>query len=189
LFTDGMLQSLILDLDEAGFKDWDVAIYVGLGLEVEFAGIRLRTQKRKCDDPDGILRINGEKMRVASRGSERLGLSNNEISRAHAEFERYQDALEQSERRSNNISDSFYRQFRPRPLLMIHLVEPYLEDSRSDGKKVIPSLPQFVVAIGLSIPACELLNNRSSKYAINLVEQRQAERKILGENNEDEDDV
>ena len=190
LFTDGLFQSLILDLDEAGFKTWDVAIYVGQGEEVDFAGIRLRTQKRKCDDPDGTtLRINGEKMRVASRGSERLGLSNEEVARAHVEFERYQDALEQSERRSSNISDSFYRQVRPRPLLMIHLVEPYLEDSRADGDGIIPALPQFVVAIGLSIPACELLNSRSSKYAINLVEQRQAERRILGDNCEDEDDV
>ena len=119
-------------------------------------------------------------MRVASRGAEQLGLSQSHLERAKQEFEAIKDALEQSERKSKNISDRFYRQFRPRPLLMLHILQPWSEER--------PAINP-VVALGISIPACEALNNRSVKYAFNVVKQREYEQGFLDMDEDFEDDV
>jgi hypothetical protein len=180
LFSSALYANLIVDLADAGFDSWDVGLYTGSGDIIEFGGTRLKVQVRSCDVPENIIRISGDKMRVASRGAEQLGLSQSDLDNAKQEFETIKDALEQSERKSKNISDRFYRQFRPRPLLMLHVLQPKSE-----------YWPFFnpVVALGISIPACESLNNRSVKYAYNPVKLREYEQGFLDMDEDFEDDV
>lgn len=180
LFSDAMYSSLLLDLDLAGFKYWDVAIYTGEGDLVSFGGIQLKPQRRTWDGVESVIRINGDKMRIASRGAEQMGLSDEEKRQAHEAFYKQRDALEQSERKSLNISDSYYRQVRKRPLLMIHVLEP---------KDFNGCVPKTVVGIGLSLPACESLNNISVKYAFARRKQYEYEQGFLDLDEDLEDDV
>jgi hypothetical protein len=180
LFSDAMYSSLLLDLDLAGFKYWDVAIYTGEGDLVSFGGIQLKPQRRTWDGVQSVIRINGDKMRIASRGAEQMGLSDEEKRDAHKAFYKQRDALEQSERKSLNISDSYYRQVRKRPLLMIHVLEP---------KDFTGCVPKTVVGIGLSLPACESLNNKSVKYAFARRKQYEYEQGFLDMDEDFEDDV
>ena len=119
-------------------------------------------------------------MRIASRGAEKMGLSEAEKQAAMTAFERQQDALEQSERKSGNISDSYFRQVRSRPLLMIHIVQ--LKDSYEQ-------VPKTVVALGLSLPASERLNSDSAKYAFNPRKQWEYQQGFLDYDEDFEDDV
>lgn len=189
LFSEAMYSSLIQDLDQGGFKEWDVALYTGDGEITSFGGTRLKPQKRSWDRPKNqrqnvsttVIRVNGEKMRIASRGAEQMGLSEEEKGRAREAFEKQRDALEQSERKSDNISDSYYRQVRKRPLLMIHVLEP--------NEYIKEDIPQIVIALGLSIPECETLNNRSVKYAYSVEKFREYEKGFIDIDEEFEDDV
>jgi hypothetical protein len=63
---------------------------------------------------------------------------------------------------------------------MLHVLQPKSEDR-----------PFFnpVVALGISIPSCESLNNRSVKYAFNPVKQREYEQGFLDMDEDFEDDV
>jgi hypothetical protein len=180
LFSAGMYSSLITDLQDAGFDTWDVAIYTGDGDPVVFGGTTLKPQIRSWDAVAKIIRINGDKMRIASRGAEKMGLSEAEKQAAMTAFERQQDALEQSERKSGNISDSYYRQVRRRPLLMIHVVQ--LKDSYEP-------VPKTVVALGLSLPASERLNSDSAKYAFNPRKQWEYQQGFFDHDEDFEDDV
>ena len=179
LFTAKLYVTLLADLSDAGFDEWDVAIYTGDGKSVEFCGMTIKPQQRSYDGNE-VIRINGDKMRVASRGAERMGLSQSQIRQAEAIFEEEKDALEQSERKSKNISDIYYRKVRPRPLLMIHLIEA-INDTHV--------LPQTLVALGISIPACDSLNNRPERYAYNVVKQREYEQGFINMDEDFEDDV
>lgn len=180
LFSEGMYLSLITDLEDAGFDTWDVAIYTGDGDPVKFGGTTLKPQIRSWDAVSNVIRINGDKMRIASRGAEKMGLSEAEKQAAMTAFERQQDALEQSERKSGNISDSYFRQVRSRPLLMIHIVQ--LKDSYEQ-------VPKTVVALGLSLPASERLNSDSAKYAFNPRKQWEYQQGFLDYDEDFEDDV
>jgi hypothetical protein len=179
LFTGNLYPNLIADLTDAGFDVWDVALYTGDGEPVSFGGVHLRPQQRSWDGTD-VVRINADKMRVASRGAERMGLSKGQIEKAQKLFDDEKDALEQSERASKNISDSYFRKVRQRPLLMIHLIEP---------KDNVEGVPTTLVALGLSIPACESLNNRPEKYAYNVVKQREYEQGFFDIDEDFQDDV
>jgi hypothetical protein len=119
-------------------------------------------------------------MRIASRGAEKMGLSEAEKKEAMSAFERQQDALEQSERKSGNISDSYFRQVRTRPLLMIHVVQ--LKEFSDEG-------PKNVVAVGLSLPASERLNSDSAKYAFNPRKQWEYQQGFWDIDEDFEDDV
>lgn len=93
----------------------------------------LKNQVRKFEKE----RVNGtawrlNKDRVASRGDEKLGLSDAERTRAKARAE---------ESGSGTVSDTHYRDVRNRPLLMIHSLEP------RDGGMGWP-----IAAFGMSFP-------------------------------------
>ena len=63
---------------------------------------------------------------------------------------------------------------------MIHLIEA-INDSQA--------LPQTLVALGISIPACDSLNNRPERYAYNVVKQREYEQGFINMDEDFEDDV
>lgn len=81
----------------------------------------------------------GEKQRLASRGVEKIGLSDDEIESAEEDF------YSQGKGDGASISDRFYRKYRKRPLLVIHPViaafDPeVIERKKSEGKQ--PRLPE-----------------------------------------------
>ncbi len=92
---------------------------------------RLGTQERKSDTVDGAWRTAG--YRVASRGDEKLGLTDTQKKRA-GEIA--------AERGAAAPSDRDYREVRNKPLLMIHVLNPVEGDESQDR----------VPAFGVSFP-------------------------------------
>lgn len=104
--------------------DWDVCLFSPAKAEAGeyLLGSRsVRLQERSsswdvADDGIEYFRINGKSSRVASRGQERIGLSDLEVRKAREDF----FAIPGNE--GKNISDKAYRLARTRPLLMLHLL-------------------------------------------------------------------
>jgi hypothetical protein len=116
---------------------WDVVL-VSLHKEKEGSSLlkvgdfSVISEERKVSDfPGNGIILN--KRRLASRGLEKVGLTEAQISKA-----------ENSYKASKNIPDRAYRQFRDRPLLMLHLLECTKED-----KMVIEG---GIAAFGISFP-------------------------------------
>ena len=103
--------------------------------DVHFAGLHRRAQGSLVDSSLGFdlicqRRIPGErsddgmllitnKQRVASRGLERVGLSEEQIRQAE---EKYAESIGPSRREPINYPDRIYRQVRTYPLLVVHLL-------------------------------------------------------------------
>jgi hypothetical protein len=183
MFSERLYSRLIVDLASAGMTSWDIATYAGSASEAKIGKFQIQAQRRISDfvNDGETIRINRDKMRVASRGAEKLGLSDAEEKSAEAEFNKHKATLEQSIRNSNNISDVFYRSARKRPLLMLHVIQPYMEPEEKH--------PKFIVAIGLSIPKCKDLNSESIIYAINETKLQELQSPFSDIEGELEDDV
>ncbi len=103
---------------------------------------RLGTQKRKCSRIENAWRTT--KDRVASKGDEKLGLTETQIRIAKQQFK---DRISiETTKNSDEMkpSDLDYREVRNKPLLMLHSLRVYNEDISSD-KQTIP-------AFGVSFP-------------------------------------
>ena len=183
------IADLLDRLSGDALASWDVAIPRGDGKEIEIGGMNLRSQKRsmRLEDPPGILVVSGDKRRVGSRGVEKVGLTPEQIVEATqaAKQAADEDAAatgRQSERL--NVADRFYRAFRTRPLLLIHI----LEGHPIEGQKwTLPPSTEVVVAIGLSFPSLE--NEpaaREVKYKINLVKAREVFSSALDPGDDDD---
>jgi Z1 domain len=95
-----------------------------------FGSRAVRLQERSTDweeADDGVLyfRVNGASSRVASRGQEKVGLSEDEVKKARDEF------FGLPGNKGRNVPDIVYRVHRSRPLLMLHLLK--LVDSDKNG--------------------------------------------------------
>jgi len=164
--------------DDPKLQYWDVAIPGGKGRPHSLTpdiSVPLRERKVELNKDLRSLLINAEKMRVGSRGDEKIGMSEELIQAAEDKF--------WSDERSNgkkNVSDKAYRGLREKPLLLLHYVQP-----KSDQSISIPDGCQML-AIGLSFPA---LHGDSQKvtYRINLVEVRNLLRAVPDLSNEEDD--
>jgi hypothetical protein len=106
--------------------------------------------------------VSGKSARVASRGIEREGLPESLVSNLTDEFKRKYPG--------KSLPDRIFRAVRPRPLLLIHFIEP--EDNQAQST----TLPNELVALGLSFMTFD--DSAVAKrvtYRINLVELRAAE--------------
>jgi len=90
----------------------------------------------------------GNKQRVASRGAESIGLSNEQIERA-----------KKVTSNSEHIPDSPYREERGKPLLMIHML------TLMHNKEPISELSKQIPAVSISFPGGDY--DKSGKYAVN----------------------
>ncbi len=146
---------------------WDVALPTGSGNSIKFVDdIELKRRVRKISTDDNIkaLLVNGTKLRVGSAGDDKAGLSKIEVEIAELKYR------SESKKSIQTIPSKAYTAVRQTPLLLIHLIEPRVED----GKKAeyqIPSDCDALVAIGLSFPSLDLTSHRVA-YRINLVELR-----------------
>lgn len=152
------LKDYIQCLVTKGIENWDVVL-VSLAktnqskVKTEIGGLKVITQVRKVTEyPDkGGNGIELNKRRVASRGLEKTGLSEEEIITAEKNFS------------SKNISDRAYRSMRKRPLLMLHVLDCRLNDSSLFNKGI--------GAYGVSFPG-EAGNRRPKilvEYVVNTV--------------------
>lgn len=190
----------LLERMPAGVCDqWDVSIPSGDGAEVGLGGRTFGALRRKVRlEPPGVLVVSGRKRRVGSRGAERAGLTLEQVEQARelahqAEVERAaEEGREPKPVGDVNIADRFYRQVRTRPLLILHVLAPYLEDQQvADGvrlpdMKAKSSDPAEVVAIGLSFPTLDdRIATRLAKYKINLVKAREIYASPLDDGDDD----
>jgi len=150
-------------LESKGVTHWDVVIISlqkkgGDNLEVSLSNLTIISQKRTISDfPSNGIALN--KRRVASRGHEKTGLTEQEINDAESTY-----LLNNPDRK--NFPDSIYRGKRKKPLLMLHIL-----DCR---KKVEPDIPLFengIIAYGISFPgeAGSRRSERLVEYEVNTV--------------------
>ena len=143
-------------------EKWDVAIINKDGVKnsdkEQLHGIAVGCQNRSAGVrseqlPDCI--IVGEKARVGSTRDEREGLSQREIEKAEQLFK------EEPDPKANEITGHYYRKVRPRPLLIIHLLN-ILYEAKSGHK---PG-PKGVVAYGISFPESRV-EDSPVQYVVN----------------------
>jgi hypothetical protein len=156
------LASFVENASEDFLQTWDVVLPQGRGGSSAIGGVTLSRNIRKVHAyPDSVL-VSGKSARVASRGIEREGLPEGRAKELIAKYE--------VEHPGKSIPDSLFRAGRPRPLLLIHFVQPYCE--RSDA----PKLPEELIALGLSFRVFDdSAVARQVEYRINLVELRSGE--------------
>lgn len=141
---------------------WDILI-PGVGRVDEHAliddslGVRISCQRRKAGkrrSGDRALFIT-DKQRVASRGIERVGLSDQMVERARSAFRNDPSnaAKLKESGREPNYPDWIYRRVRPRPLLILHLLAIGGEGEDLSSKKP-------VVAWSISFPSTQTPEKR-----------------------------
>jgi hypothetical protein len=155
--------------DPENLGEWDVCLYtLKKGEKQQVGPLHIVPQARACVPKGGCYQIGGAKMRVASRGAERAGLTKDQIDAAEAESE------------NANVSDAAYRSRRTRPLLMLHVLDLFRQGDENKA-----SLANLVCAWGISFPGTKG-NRRGTEveYMVNTVWwQEQYQQQI-----EDEDD-
>jgi len=142
----------------------------------------------------GILAINGSKMRVASRGVERIGVEEEVAKNAEEEYlgsaryaELQRKKLEKGKPSKGsdriNFPDDIYRNVRARPLLVLSLVEtvPPAKPKEAFRPERMPDEP--VVAWGISFPRSATAHSRV-EYVVNPTKWRE----MFGEEDADDED-
>lgn len=161
LTEQGPVESYIEWLDETGLGCWDLVLVspkkksASLSNKTRDIGgtvVRLQRRKATFDNDKALYEVN--KRRVASRGQERAGLTDEEV----------QTAEEMHTGARSSMPDHLYRSVRTRPLLMLHLLELQNDKDNSTPKNGI-------VAWGMSFPG-EAGSGRPKKlveYTVNTV--------------------
>jgi hypothetical protein len=158
-------------------QEWDVVLPHGEGGNSLIGGVSVRRNRRKVQvqvDVGSVL-VSGKSARVASRGIEREGMPESLVSNLSADFRRQNPG--------KSIPDKIFRMVRPRPLLLIHFIQPASNTTDS------ASLPDELIALGLSFMTFD--DSAVAKrviYRINLVELRTGEEVDDEEELEREDD-
>jgi hypothetical protein len=157
---------------------WDVALPNGGETEIPFAGVTMRPARRVVLPRENGILVSGRNMRVGSRGVEREGLPLSLVKEIN-------DRAKQTKR---NVSDRDYREYRRRPLLLIHVLAPYTKDSA--GQEVIfDTGGEELVALGLSMPKFDDSDvAKRVKYRVNLVEWRAMLEESLDDDLPEDDD-
>jgi len=158
------------------FAEWDVALLSSsrsIGDDVlDVAGLAVGAQKRFVHERKNALLVSGTKRRVASRGAERLGLTEGQISAA---IEWHGSDV--------NVPDHAYRRNRSRPLLMLHL----LRVSHKNPETEIEVPGEIHAAYGLSVPPLpEGVKEQLVSYSANLIAYRELYGSSIDEEDEEE---
>lgn len=121
-------------------------------MDSDVLGMDIHCQYRTIGDRsnDRIIRVSN-KQRVASRGIEKTGLSDDEIGKAEIAFFAADETARKKHEAGNpvNFPDRIYREVRKKPLLIIHLID--LKENNQTPPVALPTVP--VVAWSISFPA------------------------------------
>lgn len=118
------VNAYILAREGDEMPEWDVCLFSPAKTdsgEYPLGSWSVRLQERSsswdvADDGIEYFRINGKSSRVASRGQEKIGLSDAEEKKARKDFDDIPG------NKGKSISDRAFRLTRTRPLLMLHLL-------------------------------------------------------------------
>lgn len=128
------------------------------------------------DLPKGFLSIGGSKMRVSSRGVERVGIDNDDALEVESEYRNGRP-----EGSKVNYPGKIYRRVRPRPLLALYHVK--IKEAEGTAGALPANCPtEPVVAWAISFPRSEHTDERV-EYIINSRKQLE----LLGEEDQDDD--
>lgn len=176
------IRSYIRPRGEDELKKWDVLVasvnkndpsdILGKPLGPAFRYVSLG------DLPDGFMSFSGKRMRVASRGVEKVGVDPAKAARAEEE---YLSRIGKTRDDKVNFPDTIYRNVRDRPLLVLHLVQPTVPKGEEDDPRVaqIPTLPYL--AWSMSLP-----RSRRPAEKVEYVVNTQRFREMFGEEEEDD---
>ena len=178
-FQTSSLAEFIEKSKDPKLEFWDVAIPRGDGRTLSVVDgllVDLRQRRVTIDEETRAIQINGSKLRVGSAADEKIGMSESQIKEAESIFRG-----DHNNSTKTSIPGKAYGLTRESPLLLLHLIQPSLENYS------LPSDCESLVAVGLSFPKLSAASHRVS-YRINLVELRNI---LSGQNsssNGDEDD-
>jgi hypothetical protein len=145
------------------------------------SGRAINPMKRKilaADLPKGFLSIGGSKMRVSSRGVERVGIHHGDALDVEADYRSIEKKTEGSK---INYPGKIYRSVRPRPLLALYHVK--IKEAEGTADALPSNCPdEPVVAWAISFPRSARADERV-EYIINSRKQLE----LLGEEDEDDD--
>lgn len=173
-------EPLVEYIRRRGFPDWDVVVVSSSTAKSteQVAGLTIGLQDRSVTVIKSALKISGDKRRVASRGQEKVGLSEDELRDA---VEAHRKAHEENPTDVGpTISDLFFRHARSRPLLMLHLIKVKHDDERINGG--------IHGAYGISFP--KLRDGEVEKkvaYTANLIAYNELFGQLEPEGDEDDD--
>ncbi len=171
------LKDYIEWLEAKGIDKWDVVLVTlakggQSNIEIGVGDFQVTAQKRKVTEyPDkGGSGIALNKRRVASRGLEKMGLSDKETTKAEENYT------------GKNIPDHAYRSERRHPLLMLHLLDCRLADDLL--------FEQGITAYGISFPgkAGSRRPQKLVEYVVNTVWWKNEYWDLLDEEEEIEDE-
>ena len=156
-FQSEYLADFIETTDEPTLQYWDIALPNGGEESSVIADVSYKPQKRTVAIAAGSILVGGSKARVSSRGIEREGIEKIVVERVDAQW--------RIENGQKSMPDLKYREVRERPLLLLHLVKPYIDGAPH------PTAAEPLVALGLSFPKFDDSDvARRAKYRVNLVE-------------------
>lgn len=133
----------------------------------------------KDDLVKGVLSISGASARVASRGMEKAGLTDEQIRLAEGD---YRDEVKGSRSTKLNFPDRVYRGRRNRPLLLLYNIAIKDEKLPDELKPRVPSEP--VVGWGISFPVSSKPDEKV-EYILNTTKLRE----LFGEGEDYDDDM
>lgn len=145
----GPLTDFIEQHEGNSLGQWDVCLFdPGTSMGPKKIGRRqVRMAHRSGKATDGYFQVSGRSSRVASRGTERAGLTDSEVEQARERFKADHPG------KPLNISDRYYRAVRKNPLLMLHVL--HLDEE-----------PEWVPAWGISFPG-HLPEGETVEYVVN----------------------
>lgn len=174
-------------------ESWDLCIPQGDGTALASLTIRaadgnsvqLQPRKRQFERVQraaGFLRVN--KQRVGDVSDELVGIEEADRRRADEDWEQER---RRDEKLGKTVPGYFYRRYRTRPLLTIHVIEPTdpPEDRRDRMLRKAEIAPGSIVAVTVSFPMFDG-DAASVTYALNKVALREAG--LLGEDDDDDDE-
>jgi hypothetical protein len=153
------LADFLAATSEGRLQEWDVVLPQGEGDSRKLGDVTVRRNKRRITLQEGSILVSGRNARVGSRGIEREGLSEESIQAVI-------DAHKRDEKnKGKSVADKEYREHRERPLLLIHVIEPSIDDAEEK------SPPDDLIALGLSFPRFNDTDvAKRVMYRVNLVE-------------------
>ena len=182
-------------LDERGYDDWDVFVTAGRRSETHasftaFGDTTIRERRAPgCGTNETVFYVS--RMRLSSRGVEKVILNNAEIAQAEKQFHEENPHKE-------NVADVYYRRIPGRrPLLIIHPValqfkntadyEKWLKPENKGSLSVWPSATHVEETVGWSISFPEVGIREEVTYVYNDVMLRQIGHDIESEGNDDDE--
>jgi hypothetical protein len=187
VYSDATLVRDYIENNASSMPLWDVYIpSLQKAFSSEAAGtfeglpINYQQRTRNPDDANHSGRLTlSRKSRIASRGAERAGLTQQEIDKAEQEFQNYQRENNQT---GQVITDLFYRKQRKRPLLILHLIHATEYNSGEGTGSAITGGPY--AAWSISFPPSDIPQQKVTYFANAPFVQEQL---ALEDSNEDEE--